>query len=241
MKSSASRVAGMDGVDNVDGVDHADIYFLANRKPRAEQALCSFRVVDKAPELWRPDTGAIEPMGVYRQDGGLTTEFFSGTATYTKDLHIPAERLGANRRLWLDLGEVKEVAEVKLNGTALGILWKSPYRVEITGAARRGSNRLGIEVTNQWINRMIGDERQFPDDVEWRTIARSRAGGELLEMTELPEWFADWTSGKRPRPSGRFTFEAMKFYSAEDELAPSGLLGPVRLIAAKTLEIPPAE
>ena len=79
--------------------------------------------------------------------------------------------IGGAMHLYLDLGEVKEVAHVRLNGKSLAITWKKPYRVEITGIAQEGSNRLEIEVTNLWINRMIGDERQFPDDVERRSIA----------------------------------------------------------------------
>jgi len=194
------------------------------------------------PPGWgAPEHVTLEDLVAWNEHPDDGVKYFSGTATYAKDLRIPARLLSVNRRLWLDLGEVKEVAEVKLNGKSLGILWKQPFQVEITGAAREGSNRLEIEVTNQWINRMIGDERQFPDDCAWRTIARARTGGELLEIKELPDWFADWTSGKGPRPSGRFTFATTKFYSAADELAPSGLLGPVRLIAAETMEIPVAK
>jgi hypothetical protein len=55
------------------------------------------------------------------------------------------------------------MAQVKVNGKDLGILWKEPYRVEITGAAKTGENSLEVAVTNLWINRIIGDE-QLPGD-----------------------------------------------------------------------------
>jgi len=60
--------------------------------------------------------------------------------------------------LWLDLGRVEVMAEVRLNGQDLGILWKPPYRVDIGEAAKAGDNTLEIKVVNLWINRQIGDE-----------------------------------------------------------------------------------
>jgi hypothetical protein len=65
--------------------------------------------------------------------------------------------------LWLDLGEVREIAEVWLNGKPLGVLWKKPFEVELSAAARAGSNDLEIAVTNLWPNRLIGD-RQLPPE-----------------------------------------------------------------------------
>ena len=58
---------------------------------------------------------------------------------------------------WLDLGEVQVMAQVNLNGDDLGVLWKPPFRVEVTGAVRAGRNTLEIRVANLWPNRMIGD------------------------------------------------------------------------------------
>jgi hypothetical protein len=83
--------------------------------------------------------------------------FFSGTAAYETTLHIPAELLGDGRRLTLDLGRVEVVAEVRLNGKDLGTLWKPPYAIDITDAAKPGANSLEIKVTNNWWNRLVGD------------------------------------------------------------------------------------
>ena len=85
-------------------------------------------------------------------------KYFSGTLQYTREIDLDAARLGAGLRLWLDLGEVHELAEVVLNGQDLGILWKPPWRVELTGAARPGKNTLAVRVTNFWPNRIIGDQ-----------------------------------------------------------------------------------
>jgi hypothetical protein len=82
---------------------------------------------------------------------------FSGTASYTREIDIPASMFGPGRRLHLDLGDVREIAEVRLNGKDLGIAWTSPFTMDVTGAARPGSNQLEIRVTNLWANRVIGD------------------------------------------------------------------------------------
>ena len=59
----------------------------------------------------------------------------------------------------LELGEVREIAEVWLNGKPLGILWKKPFTVALGAAARPGDNLLEIEVVNLWPNRLIGDQQ----------------------------------------------------------------------------------
>ena len=65
--------------------------------------------------------------------------------------------------MFLDLGRVRNVAEVTLNGRRLGICWTAPWRLEVTGVLRPGANHLVIEVTNLWANRMIGDGRLPPE------------------------------------------------------------------------------
>jgi hypothetical protein len=84
-------------------------------------------------------------------------KYFSGTATYETTLDIPEEFLGAERRLQLDLGRVNVLAEVCLNGKDLGVLWKPPFTVDITDAAKPGRNTLVVTVTNNWNNRLTGD------------------------------------------------------------------------------------
>jgi hypothetical protein len=89
-------------------------------------------------------------------DAGV--KYFSGTATYTHDIEAPADAFRPGRRIELDLGAVKEIAEVLVNGERVGdALWKPPYRADITEALMRGTNRIEVRVTNLWPNRMIGD------------------------------------------------------------------------------------
>ena len=126
--------------------------------------------------------------------------------------------MGAGKSLWLDLGRVKNLAEVSLNGKPLGILWKPPFRVDVSGAAQPGKNKLEIKVTNLWPNRLIGDE-QLAEDRVWN--------GKKLK--EWPQWVLD---GK-PSSTGRFTFTTWHHWTKDDALLESGLLGPVRIIFAK--------
>jgi hypothetical protein len=83
----------------------------------------------------------------------LGIKFYSGKATYQKTFDLPSK----GDRLFLDLGNVRHVAEVRLNGKKLGILWTSPWRVEITEAVKAGANKLEVDVINLWANRVIGD------------------------------------------------------------------------------------
>ena len=125
--------------------------------------------------------------------------------------------------MYLDLGDVQVMAEVKLNGKDLGILWKPPYRVEITGVAKPGDNALEVKVTNLWINRMIGDE-QLPEDSD-----RNPDGS----LKAWPRWLQE---GK-PSPTGRYTFTSWRLWKKDSPLVKSGLLGPVFLRIVKCLAV----
>ena len=148
---------------------------------------------------------------------------FSGTATTSTTFELPKTYLAEKREVWLDLGGVEVIAEVRLNGRNLGILWHRPFRIEVSAALRSGSNTLDVDVTNLWVNRLIGDE-PLPDDCEWTGNA----------LTRWPAWLA---TGK-PRPAtGRVTFTTWKHWKANDPLLPSGLLGPVTLHAARLVPL----
>jgi len=326
----------------------AEIYFVANKRPRVERAVLSFRTTGRRPEIWRPDTGRLEkpavfeeadgmlrlpltfePSGsafiIFREKAGRTNRrlasvkrdgrtvlsaaeaaedpdmaateeakgvvmirsarggrfelawadgrtetvelpappapleisgpwrirfpsgggapesaelaklvswsdhpdkgiaYFSGQASYHKSFDLPADRMAAGRRLVLDLGDVQVMAAVRLNGRDLGILWKPPYRVDVTEAARPGGNELEIRVANLPINRQIGDESLAED-------SRRNPDG------TLQEW-PDWLLAGKPSPSGRFTFSSWRLWKKGEALQPSGLLGPVVVTAASVFKI----
>jgi len=83
-------------------------------------------------------------------------KFYSGTAIYQKSFN-QADLISKNSILLLDLGEVRELAEVKVNAKSCGIVWCPPWRVDVTDAVHCGANELQIEVVNFWPNRIIGD------------------------------------------------------------------------------------
>ena len=85
-------------------------------------------------------------------------KYYSGKAAYRKEFDLPAK--DRPRRIYLALGKVKDLAEVRLNGRNLGVVWCEPWRIEITEAVRTGDNELEIVVANEWVNRLIGDSGQ---------------------------------------------------------------------------------
>ena len=116
------------------------------------------------PEGWgAPDRVTLDRLTSWTEHTDPGVRYFSGTATYVQEFKIPAERLGEGRILELDLGELKNLAEVMLNGRDLGVLWKKPFAVDITDAAKPGKNTLEVRVTNLWPNRLIGDQH-LPED-----------------------------------------------------------------------------
>jgi len=86
-------------------------------------------------------------------------KYFSGTATYEKGVNVSRARLEKDRRVYLDLGDVKHIAEVFVNDQPLGVLWKAPFRVDITDVVQPGANKVEVKVTNVWKNRLLGDKK----------------------------------------------------------------------------------
>ncbi len=135
--------------------------------------------------------------------------YYSGIATYNKSFDFPKlDNSKIYTDLYLNLGEVKNLARVRLNGKYLGIIWTSPWQVKITDVVKDEGNQLEIEVVNLWANRLIGDENK-PDDG--------------VKDGKWPEWLLE---GK-PRTSGRYTFTTHRYYKKDMPLQASGLLGPV--------------
>jgi hypothetical protein len=86
-------------------------------------------------------------------------KYFSGTGTYTKTIQAAPEWFQPGAKLCIDLGDVKNIAQVSVNGKDLGIIWKPPFRVDVTGTLKPGANTLEVKVTNLWVNRLIGDQQ----------------------------------------------------------------------------------
>jgi hypothetical protein len=123
---------------------------------------------------------------------------YSGAAAYRKTFELPSDLITASQSLEIDLGDVQSIARVRFNGREIATLWKSPYRIDITAAARPGKNELEIEVVNTWLNRLLGDD----------------ASGAANRVTSA----STKTWGGPPMPSG--------------------LLGPVTIRSAETIVVP---
>ena len=180
-----------------------------------------------APGGGAPDHVTLNELVSWSDHADQGVRFFSGSATYRKSFDFtlsPQTGPTLTPRVWLDLGNVAVMAAVILNGKDLGILWKPPYRVDITAAVKNGTNELQVRVVNLPINRMIGDET-LPDDSE-----RNPNG----TLKKWPQWLLD---GK-PSPTGRFTFASWRLWKKDSPLQPSGLLGPVTLRTAAVVTLP---
>ena len=147
------------------------------------------------PNRGAPASATFSNLASYTENSDAGIKYFSGTATYTKTINVPASSLSKGSRIWLDLGDVKNLAEVTVNRKPLGVVWKKPFRVDVTDAVKPGANNVAIKVVNLWVNRLIGD---------------AQAG-----------------------VTNKTTYTALPFYQANSPLQPSGLLGPVKVLAIK--------
>jgi hypothetical protein len=225
----------------------ADVYFVANCTDQPRRVDARFGADGREAELWRPDTGAIEPAS-YRIASGRTTvplelapresvfvvfrnaarepsrtiappametlativgpwnvsfppklgapaeiqldatgpwtdsdlpgvKYFSGTATYAMNFPAPGAAARAGGRVYLDLGDVRDLATVSLNGQIVGTAWKPPFRVDVTAALQDGVNKLEVAVTNEWTNRILGDARVPADQRVLDRGGPGRGGG----------------------------------------------------------------
>ena len=176
-----------------------------------------------APGGGAPDRLALNALASWSESADPRVKYYSGAATYTKTVSIPPALLSADQGLWLDLGRVEVMAEVRLNGRDLGILWKPPYQVDISEAAKAGDNTLEIKVVNLWINRQIGDEF-LPEDSE-----RNPEG----TLKAWPQWLTDGAAS----PTGRKSFTSWRLWHKTDAPVESGLLGPVRIVPTLKLTV----
>ncbi len=182
------------------------------------------------PKGWKaPDRVTLERLISWTDHPHPGVKYFSGTATYHRQFEWPAGFAAHDRAFYLDLGRVEVIAEAKLNGHDLGILWKPPFRVDITEALKAGANELVVNVVNLWPNRLIGDD-MLPPDADW---SKYFAPGVPVPPTHgwvLKNW-PQWLLQGKPSPTGHVTFASWKLWSKDDPLMESGLLGPVRIVA----------
>jgi hypothetical protein len=139
------------------------------------------------PQLWPEEFTAVWKLQANNQPA-MTMEHlrswteipemshFSGTATYSTEVSLGQS---GQKKVVLDLGEVREIAEVAVNGKPAGVAWKRPYLIDVTGLLVDGRNVIEVKVTNLWINSMLGQQQpdftelnerfgeRFPNPSEW--------------------------------------------------------------------------
>jgi hypothetical protein len=134
---------------------------------------------------FQPDRGApasvtMGKLNSWSDSDDKGVKYFSGAGTYTKTIQASAEWFKPGTRLWIDLGDVKNLAEVTVNGRDLGIVWHTPYRIDVTDALKPGDNELKIMVINAWVNRLIGDQQPGATKYTFADVKPYKASSPLL-------------------------------------------------------------
>ncbi|MDD2598662.1 MAG: glycosyl hydrolase [Kiritimatiellae bacterium] len=169
------------------------------------------------PEGWgAPTKTTFEKLQSWTESDDEGIRFFSGIAFYRKSFELP-ESLAKQSRLFLELGDLAEIAEVTLNGKRLGLVWLPPYRIEISGVARAGANQLEIRIANLWANRLNGDSLR----PEATRFTRSNLDRIQTDST------SDSNFGQIPGGAAR------PVYKEIPPLMKSGLFGPVKIITPR--------
>jgi len=164
------------------------------------------------PKWGGPENTVFAKLEDWTKNSEPGIKYYSGIANYHTTIQLSENNIpDKNVSYFLDLGEVNNLARVRINGKDMGVIWTAPFQLKITDALHPGNNQVEIEVANLWPNRLIGDE-QFPDDG--------------IKNDQWPEWLLK----DQVRTSGRYTFTTGKFYKKDSELIKSGLIGPVRIL-----------
>lgn len=206
-----------------DGNDSAHIRYDAFNSKSSEDV-----PVGKAWKVKFSDSGQcaeqvkLSNLVSWSESSNPQIKYYSGTATYSTMLNLSESTLSSGDAFVLDLGDVRDIARVYVNGHEVGTCWHYPYRIDITSSLKPGGNSLHIMVANTWINRVIGDE-QFPADIPYSEDGAKFTTGRL---TEYPSWLYE---SQMPPGRKRVTFYSWKHYDKNSPLTPSGLLGPVTL------------
>jgi hypothetical protein len=131
---------------------------VVSGKPNVPKLAISFEIegpwaVAFDPKWGGPTAVTFEKLIDWTKHSEPGIRNYSGSAIYDKNFTAPAIK----GPVFLDLGGVESLCDVTLNGEALGVLWSAPFRTDISGKLKTGTNHLQIKVVNLWCNRIIGD------------------------------------------------------------------------------------
>lgn len=202
---------------------HQSYFILFNKKGSAVDGEANFYTENALATLDSPWEVSFDPawggpekitfnqLTDWSQHPEPGIKYYSGTAVYRQTFDMPQAN---QQHIYIDLGKVKNMARIWLNGKDMGIVWTHPWKAEITEGIKENNNELKIEVINLWPNRLIGDEL-LPDDG--------------IQNNQWPAWLLNGEA----RTSGRFTFTTHRHYTKDSPLLESGLIGPVRIVESK--------
>jgi hypothetical protein len=127
-----------------------------------------------------PPTTTVDQLASWSDSADPGIKYFSGEGTYTKTVQASGGWFAKGAHLWLDLGDVKNLARVSVNGKDLGVVWHAPYRVDVTSALKPGANELKVKVVNAWVNRLIGDQQPGATAYTFADVKPYKANSPLL-------------------------------------------------------------
>ncbi len=131
------------------------------------------------PVRGRDVTYNVSTLESWADNTNIDIKYFSGTATYENTLKVVS--VDKSAKYEIDLGEVKNIAEVFVNEKNVGTLWKKPFKLDITEALKTGHNDIQVKVTNTWVNRLIGDAQpEIKVKTTFTTMPFYRANSPLL-------------------------------------------------------------
>jgi len=138
--------------------------------------------VDFESKVEAPFVSTFETLRPWNENEQENIKYFSGIGNYRKTIDIPAEWLTDGKQVWLDLGEVENLAEIAVNGQSLGVVWKKPFVIDLSNAVKVGENELEIKVVNLWVNRLIGDvQPEVENKLTFTTNSSYQADSPLLK------------------------------------------------------------
>jgi hypothetical protein len=132
------------------------------------------------PDWGAPASVTLDTLASWSDNADAGVKYFSGTASYNKTVQAPEDWFKPGAHVWIDLGDVKNLAEVSVNGKSFGEIWHTPYRVDATSALKPGANEITIKVTNAWVNRLIGDQQPGATTYTSADVKPYRANSPLL-------------------------------------------------------------
>ena len=162
------------------------------------------------PKFGGPENIQFDKLQDWTSHESRGIKYYSGIATYKKTFEWNEL---SQKSYFIDLGVVNDIARVKVNGEDMGVIWCAPWRIDISGALKQGTNAVEIQVANRWINRLLGDMQE--PDANVRTVK-----------------FENGLLGGQEFTTGRYTFttkQSMSDFKFTEPIS-SGLLGPVRIM-----------